>query len=151
FTVPALTVRQVDTAVEMKAGQTFALAGLVQERKESQMRGLPYISDVPVIGLPFRKVEDEVNEIELLILVTPEFVDAMDPCEVPCPGPGYFTAHPNNHDLYCGAHLEVPAQCNPIRDFRACNDDCANCNGGGNSHCGYCGNGHGPTPMAPDS
>ena len=53
--VPGLTVRQVDTAVEMKAGQTFALAGLVQERTETRNRGLPYLSDLPIIGVPFRE------------------------------------------------------------------------------------------------
>jgi pilus assembly protein CpaC len=133
FVIPSLTVREVDTAVEMKAGQTFALAGLVQQRTESQTRGLPYISDVPVLGLPFRKVEDNVNEIELLILVTPEFVDAIEPCDVPCGGPGYATVSPENHDLYCGAHLEVPAHCDPIRSIKTCNDDCgAGC---GNSGC----------------
>ena len=42
--VPALDTRQVDTAVEMKAGQTFALAGLVQERTDVLKRGLPYVS-----------------------------------------------------------------------------------------------------------
>ena len=50
----------------MKAGQTFALAGLVQERTETLNRGLPYLSDLPVLGVPFRRTRDEVNEIELL-------------------------------------------------------------------------------------
>ena len=76
--IPALTVRDVDTAVEMKAGQTFALAGLIQERIEEQVNGLPFLSDIPIFGIPFRKTEEKVNEIELLILVTPEFVDAID-------------------------------------------------------------------------
>jgi pilus assembly protein CpaC len=141
FVIPALTVRQVDTAVEMKAGQTFALAGLVQERTESLKRGLPYVSDMPVIGLPFRRVEDEVNEIELLILVTPEFVDPIDACEAPCDGPGYFTTSPTNRGLYCGAQMEVPAHCNPIQGLTTCGQDpcasCArgNCNGGGCNNC----------------
>jgi pilus assembly protein CpaC len=139
FTVPALTVREVDTAVEMKAGQTFALAGLVQQRTESQMRGLPYVSDIPVFGVAFRKTEDAVNEVELLIMVTPEFVDAIDPCEKPCGGPGYATVSPENHDLYFGAQLEVPAECNPIRSIKACNDDCgAGC---GRQGCSSCQNG----------
>src|SRR5262249_20916975 len=100
-----------------------------------------YISNVPVIGLPFRRVQEEKNEVELLILVTPEFVDAIEPCDVPCGGPGFFTTSPNNHDLYCGGHLEVPTHCNPIRDFSACNDDCgAGCNaGGGCNTCGHAG------------
>jgi pilus assembly protein CpaC len=131
FTVPALTVRQADTAVEMKAGQTFALAGLVQERTDAVTRGIPYIMDVPVVGLPFRKVSNEVNEIELLILVTPEFVDPMDCGEAPCEGPGMFTTNPTNRGLYCGGQMEVPTYCNPISGMTACGQDpCANCSSG---------------------
>ena len=68
FVVPAFTVREVDTAVELKAGQTLALAGLVQTRVEAQERGLPFVSDLPFIGAAFRSVSEEVNEVELLIL-----------------------------------------------------------------------------------
>ena len=130
--IPALTVREVDTAIEMKAGQTFALAGLIQRRTQSVNRGLPYLSDIPVLGVPFRKVEEEVNEIELLILVTPEFVDAMDPHEVPRCYPGSGTMSPDNSELYCGGHIEVPNRCN------------------GCSPCG-CVPTHGHEPCCPDS
>jgi pilus assembly protein CpaC len=137
FVIPALTVRQVDTAVEMKASQTFALAGLVQERTETLKRGLPYVVDMPIIGLPFRRVEEEINEIELLILVTPEFVDPIDACEAPCGGPGMFTTSPTNRGLYCGGQMEVPNHCNPIRGLTACGQDpCGPCN-----TCAPCGNG----------
>jgi pilus assembly protein CpaC len=136
FDIPALTVRQVDTAVEMKAGQTFALAGLVQERTESVNRGLPYLSDLPVIGVPFRRTQNEVNEIELLILVTPEFVDPMDACDVQCGGPGYATTSPTNHDLYCNGYVEVPAHVNPRLGPYACNNECFGVNGGCNMSCG---------------
>lgn len=120
--VPSLTVREVDTAVEMKAGQTFALAGLVQERTESVNSGLPYLSDLPVIGVPFRRTENTVNEIELLIMVTPEFVDPIDQSEVPCGGPGYATTAPTNCDLYCAGHVEVPTYYNPILGMTACGE-----------------------------
>ncbi|MEM8864230.1 MAG: pilus assembly protein N-terminal domain-containing protein [Planctomycetota bacterium] len=110
--IPALTVREVDTAVEMKAGQTFALAGLIQRRTESVNRGLPFVSDIPIVGAPFRRVEEDVNEIELLILVTPEFVDAMEPHEVPPCYPGAGTMSPDNCELYWGGHIEVPNRCN---------------------------------------
>jgi pilus assembly protein CpaC len=136
--VPGLKVREVDTAVEMKAGQTFALAGLVQERSESQFRGLPWISDLPIIGVPFRKTEEELNEIELLIMVTPEFVDAIEPHDVACGGPGYATTSPTDCQLYCAGHLEVPAHCNPISGMTACGE----CGGG-------CGNGCGCGPQGP--
>jgi pilus assembly protein CpaC len=138
FVIPALTVRHVDTAVEMKAGQTFALAGLVQERTETLKRGLPYVSDLPVIGLPFRRMEEEVNEIELLVIVTPEFVDPIDACEVPAGGPGTYTTSPSNHDLYCGGKMEVPNHCNPIRGMNSCGQvDCNGCSTTGNG--GPCG------------
>lgn len=139
--IPGLTTRKVDTAVEMKAGQTFALAGLIQERTEASTRGLPYLSDLPVIGVPFRRTRNEINEIELLILVTPEFVDPIDGCEAPCGGPGTFTVSPSCRDLHCAGHLEVPAHCNPTQGLGACGtDDC--CSGGhGNSGCANCNGG----------
>jgi len=109
FSVPALTVRQVDTAVELKAGQTLALAGLVQTRIDAQERGLPFVSDLPFVGAAFRSVRETANEIELLIMVTPELVDGMDPHEVPQCGPGMESVSPSNCDLYWRGHLEVPA------------------------------------------
>ncbi|MCH2594899.1 MAG: pilus assembly protein N-terminal domain-containing protein [Pirellulales bacterium] len=112
FSVPALKVREVDTGVELKAGQTLALAGLVQTRIDAQERGLPFLSNLPYIGSAFRKVSEEVNEIELLILVTPEFVDGLDAHEVPPCGPGMETVSPSNSQLYFGGHLEVPS-CGP--------------------------------------
>lgn len=124
ITVPALRVREVDTGVELKAGQTLALAGLVQTRVEANERGLPYLSDLPYVGAAFRKVEEEVNEIELLILVTPEFADGMDPHEVPMCGPGMETVSPSNCQLYWGGHLEVPS-CGPCAPT-GCGLNCAN-------------------------
>ena len=114
--VPAFNVREVDTAVEMKAGQTLALAGLVQTRVESQVRGIPYLSDLPYLGAAFRKVEEKANEIELLILVTPEFVDGMDPQEVPPCGPGLESVSPGHCQLYFNGQIEVPAcgPCGPL-------------------------------------
>jgi pilus assembly protein CpaC len=111
-TVPALRSRWVDTAVEMRSGQTLALAGLLQTRVESENRGIPWLADLPWAGAAFRRVTETNNEIELLILVTPEFVDAMDPHEVPCGGPGLNTTRPNDVELYWRGYLEVPV-CGP--------------------------------------
>jgi pilus assembly protein CpaC len=146
FTVPALKVRQVDTGVEMNAGQTLALAGLIQERIESQKRGLPYVMDIPIIGVPFRKVQEQVNEIENLVLVTPDFVDAMDPHEVPQCGPGMETMSPSNGEFYWKGLIEVPA-CGPCGASEPCicpapGQGCNLVNGGGNCGPGGCG----PTP-----
>jgi pilus assembly protein CpaC len=106
--VPAIKIRETDTGVELDAGQTLAIAGLVQTRVEAQNRGLPWVSEVPYLGALFRRVREENNEIETLILVTPEIVEALDPHEVPpCP-PGTSTTSPGDWQLYMLGKLEVP-------------------------------------------
>lgn len=108
-TVPGLRVREVDTAVEMKAGQTLALAGLVQNRVESIQAGIPWLADVPYLGVPFRKTADAMNEVELLVLVTPQYVNAVDCSELPPCGPGSGSVLPSDCDFYFRGHVEVPA------------------------------------------
>lgn len=133
FVVPALKVREVDTGVEMKAGQTLALAGLIQERVEASHRGLPFVSDLPIIGVPFRKVQEQVNEIELLILVTPDYAAALDPHEVPQCGPGMESMSPSHAELYCKGYVEVPS-CGPC----GVSGQCGSCGAGGACMQGDC-------------
>ncbi len=104
--------RRADTAVEMKAGQTLAIAGLVENRVEATNRGIPFLADLPWFGTPFRRVQERNNEIELLIFVTPEFCEAMDPNEVPPCGPGQLTTSPTDCELYFRGYTEVPKNCN---------------------------------------
>ncbi len=106
--VSAFTQRYVETAVEMQAGQTFALAGLLQSRTEAQTRATPFFGNLPWIGTMFRRISERKNDIELLILVTPEIVDAMDPHEVPPGGPGLNSMSPTDHELYLLGNIEVP-------------------------------------------
>jgi hypothetical protein len=61
--------------------------------------------------VPFRRVQQQENEIELLITVTPQLVEALDPCEVPPCGPGMMTQAPNDCELYGRAYIEVPGCC----------------------------------------
>ncbi|MCA9188126.1 MAG: pilus assembly protein N-terminal domain-containing protein [Pirellulaceae bacterium] len=110
-TVPGLRKRTVDTAVEMRAGQTLALAGLIQTRVESENRGVPWLADLPWAGAAFRRVQETINEVELLVLVRPELVDALDGCDVPQYGPGEQTESPKDIDLFFRGYLEVPV-CN---------------------------------------
>jgi pilus assembly protein CpaC len=111
ITVPGVTDRTVETSVEMQAGQTLALAGLIQSRVEAQKRGVPYLGDLPWVGRAFSSVEEQTNEVELLIVVTPELVGPMDPHQVPQCGPGEMTTSPNDHELYDYGYLEVPNCC----------------------------------------
>ncbi|MBA3484398.1 MAG: pilus assembly protein N-terminal domain-containing protein [Pirellulales bacterium] len=143
-------VSEVDTGVEMRAGQTLAIAGLIQTKVKATHRGLPYISDVPYLGVPFRRVTDEVEEVELLILVTPEFAEAMDPHEVPPCGPGMETMSPSNCELYFKGHIEVPA-CGPCGASQpcVCNAPGLACQQNGFGPCG--GPGFGEPAMATDA
>jgi pilus assembly protein CpaC len=126
--VPGFSQRYVETAVEMQAGQTFAIAGLLQTRTESQTRATPVLGEMPLIGSLFRRVREERNEIELLITVTPELVAAMDPFEVPAGGPGLNSTSPSDEELYKKGHIEVP---------NMLGDDCGcTVQGGQGSACG---------------
>jgi len=106
--IPGIKSRDADTGVELQAGQTLAIAGLVQTRIEAENSGLPWISEVPYLGAAFRSVKETRNEVELLILVTPELVDPLDAEEVPRCGPGMSTTSPTDWQLFMRGHLEVP-------------------------------------------
>ena len=107
----AFSVRTVDTGVELMAGQTLAIAGLIQSRVESRRVGIPWVSELPYLGMMFRKVIEERNEIELLVLVTPELVAPMDLEDVPRLGPGMQTTSPTDWQLFVRGHIEVPVCC----------------------------------------
>jgi pilus assembly protein CpaC len=109
--VPGFRQRMADTAVELKAGQTMVIAGLVFTREDSINRGLPILADLPWIGIPFRRVSNLRNDVEMLIFVTPEFCEAMDPNEVPPCGPGQLTTTPTDCELFGRGYLEVPKNC----------------------------------------
>jgi len=109
--VPSITTREVETGVELRAGQTLAIAGLIQQRVEANNQGIPWISEIPYLGFAFRMVSHQTNEIELLIMVTPEIVDGMEPGQVPPCLPGMQTADPSDWELFFKGHLEVPNCC----------------------------------------
>ncbi|TWT30875.1 type II and III secretion system protein family protein [Blastopirellula retiformator] len=106
---PGFRTRRADTAVEMKAGQSMALAGLIQEKIETESRGVPYLADLPWVGAAFRRNVDRRNEVELLIIVTPELIGPLNPEEVPCEYPGSNTGIVNDCELYGRGYVEVPA------------------------------------------
>jgi len=72
--VPALTVRRVDTTVELRDGQAFAIAGLLQDRTSEEAVNTPILSDIPVLGALFSSKRYQREETELVIIVTPRLV-----------------------------------------------------------------------------
>jgi pilus assembly protein CpaC len=111
-TVPGIRQRSAHATLELMAGQTMAIAGLVEFRLEAGVAGLPWISDVPYLGTLFSAKKEVKNEVELLILVTPELVEPLDADEVPPCGPGMQTTSPSDWEFYLKQHIEVP-KCPP--------------------------------------
>jgi pilus assembly protein CpaC len=72
--VPALLVRRAETTVELGSGESFAIAGLLQDNISQGVSGLPYLSDIPVLGAAFRQSTFQRTETELVIVVTPIIV-----------------------------------------------------------------------------
>jgi pilus assembly protein CpaC len=73
-TVPALTRRDARTTVELRDGQSFAIAGLLQTRNRQDVSQLPWIGSVPVLGSLFSSKSYQQQETDLVIIVTPHLV-----------------------------------------------------------------------------
>lgn len=97
FTVPALSTRRAETDVELRDGQSFGIAGLLDNRSQVQLSKIPGIGDIPILGNLFRSREVRRSNGELLVLVTPHVVD---PINATAPPP----AVPNNPVKF----LDVP-------------------------------------------
>jgi pilus assembly protein CpaC len=90
ISIPALTVRRVDTTVELGSGQSFAIAGLLQESTTLTGNGVPFLGDVPILGALFRSDSFQRNQTELVILVTPYIVQpASGPSAISLPTDGW--------------------------------------------------------------
>jgi pilus assembly protein CpaC len=77
FTVPAMTTRRAETEVELKDGQSFGIAGLMDRRTTAQFNKVPGIGDIPILGQLFRSRQLQRSDSELLVLVTPTIVDPL--------------------------------------------------------------------------
>jgi pilus assembly protein CpaC len=95
FRVPALITRKAETTLELNSGQTFAMAGLLQNTTEAQNSRVPGLGDLPILGPLFRSVRYQKKETELIILVTASLVEPMSLAEVP-PLPGFLHSDPND-------------------------------------------------------
>jgi pilus assembly protein CpaC len=97
--IPIVNKRTVSTTIELADGQSFAIAGLLDHAVAATKDVTPGLGDIPVLGALFRSVRYERRETELVVLVTPKLVEAMDPNQVPAL-PGESWRHPNELELY---------------------------------------------------
>jgi pilus assembly protein CpaC len=105
-TIPALTRRDARTTVELRDGQSFAIAGLLQTRNRQDISQLPWIGSVPVLGALFRSSSYQQQETDLVIIVTPRLVAPA--------APGQNLASPldsrlpaNDVDFFLNGQMEV--------------------------------------------
>ena len=74
FRIPALITRRTETEVELHDGQTFAIAGLMNNTLNSTMQKIPGIGDIPILGQLFRSKAAQKNQTELVVMITPEIL-----------------------------------------------------------------------------
>jgi pilus assembly protein CpaC len=83
FRVPALITRRAETDVELRDGQSFAIAGLLNNVTQTDGANVPFLSKIPIIGYMFKSNADRKERTELMVLVTPRLVRPLNPDEVP--------------------------------------------------------------------
>jgi pilus assembly protein CpaC len=83
FRIPALSTRRGETEVELRDGQTFAMAGLLNNLSQDDIQEIPGLARLPIIGHLFRTKAERAEQTELLVLITPQLVRPLNPDEVP--------------------------------------------------------------------
>jgi pilus assembly protein CpaC len=78
-TIPSIDLRRATTTVELRDGQSFAIAGLLSADNNRNISQLPWIGSVPVLGALFRSASYQKDESDLVIIVTPSFVQPTPP------------------------------------------------------------------------
>jgi len=78
FTEPAITVRRVNTEVELNEKQSFAIGGLLDNRETQTFTKIPFIGTVPILGKLFQSIQRNRTNTELIVIVTPEIIAPID-------------------------------------------------------------------------
>ena len=74
FKIPALSTRRTETEIELRDGQTFAIAGLMNNTLTNSMSKIPGLGDIPILGYLFRSRQYQKNQTELVVMITPQII-----------------------------------------------------------------------------
>jgi pilus assembly protein CpaC len=99
FVIPGLRTRRARTGVELRDGQSFALAGLLDNNETRSLSKVPGLGDIPILGNLFRSTQFQKNESELMFLVTAQMVKPVNRDDLP--------AIPNVESLKKGSLLGI--------------------------------------------
>jgi pilus assembly protein CpaC len=83
FRIPALITRRAETDVELRDGQSFAIAGLLNNLSQDDSAAIPILGSLPIIGNLFKSKSERAERTELMVLITPRLVRPLNPDEVP--------------------------------------------------------------------
>lgn len=104
--IPGLFVRRAKTTVELRDGQSFVMAGLLQSTNNYDVRKFPWLGDIPILGALFRSTSFRRQETDLVIIVTPHLVKPLAPgTRIATPLDG--SAPPNDIDLFLNGRTEI--------------------------------------------
>ena len=79
FVIPAIATRRAESDVELGEGQSFVVAGLLDNRETESLSKLPFLSDLPVLGKLFTSKTKKVQRTDLMLIVTPEVTEPLGP------------------------------------------------------------------------
>ncbi|MGL5139745.1 MAG: type II and III secretion system protein family protein, partial [Beijerinckiaceae bacterium] len=112
ISIPRLIVSRASTVVELKSGQSFAVAGLLQSVNQATTEQVPWLGDVPIIGTLFRSKSFQQKETELAIIVTPHLVQPLRPGQM-ARTPLDTSKPANDVDRFLMGRQEVPRDGHP--------------------------------------
>ncbi|MEX0591737.1 MAG: type II and III secretion system protein family protein, partial [Xanthobacteraceae bacterium] len=117
--IPSLIVRRANTTIELRDGQSFAIAGLLQSINSVNQSQLPWIGNIPIIGALFRSASYQKQETDLVIIVTPRIVRPTRPGDL-VRTPLDNTLPPNDVDFFLHGVSELtPSMVRQVRAYEA--------------------------------
>lgn len=106
FTIPGISTRRLKTTVELRDGQAFAIAGLLQSDFADKVRQIPGIGDIPIIGALSRDTDFLRHETELVIIITPRLVHPVAANTLIAPTDSFVP--PNQAEIFFNGRTEAP-------------------------------------------
>ena len=98
--------RAVTTTVDLREGQVLAIAGLILDQQSGARSGVPWLADLPGLGILFNNKSHNSDETELVMLVSPEIVHPLEPSEAPSLLPGMDVTEPDDFNFYVRSRIE---------------------------------------------
>ncbi len=110
YVIPALTTRKTKTTVELASGQSFAVAGLLQNKTGHNLNKFPGLGDLPILGTLFRSDSFQREESELVIIITPYLVKPITHAKAVAPTDGFTPPHDMERIFVGGAYHQQSKQ-----------------------------------------